>query len=284
MLEVQRVWPHVARLLAKGKGDKGKSKGKGNYKGGKGKSKGKDGKGKGGKKGKYSRHDGPQKMIHGMDAWDETTDAWDWSDNNGWDEAGESWWGEAAQQQTAEITPPPQTPYQPEMEAPPLMQGGLWLTGLEMHRENDENAKELMGLEQTSREMVTFGVDSGAAVTVVTKQTASEYPRVACQSKRMTDCQGNDVKDLGAKELQLTTVDGKTNFARVTVAPVAKNLMAVSSLVDSGHEVVFRNNGSYIRHIASGRRQHLERRNGVFEVTYALTPFASRANPPRREA
>ena len=158
------------------------------------------------------------------------------------------------------------------------MQGGLWLAGLSM----DSEAAELMALENYAGERVTFGVDSGAAVTVVTKDTASDYPRQAGAGKRMTDCQGNVVKDMGEKDLQLTTASGGIKFARVTVAPVAKNFLAASSLLASGHEVVFKKEDSYILHRGSGRKQVLAQHNGVFEVTYALTPYASRAVPPRR--
>ena len=53
----------------------------------------------------------------------------------------------------------------------------------------------------------------------------------------------------------------------MTVAPVSKNLLAVSSLLASGHDVVFKREGSYIVHRGSGRKQVLEQKNGVFEVT-----------------
>ena len=55
----------------------------------------------------------------------------------------------------------------------------------------------------------------------------------------MRDCQGNLVKDMGRKDLALRS-DDKLNFVRATVAPVAKNLLSVHSLVKTGHEVIFR--------------------------------------------
>ena len=128
-------------------------------------------------------------------------------------------------------------------------------------------------------EEVTFGIDSGAAVTVVGPHVAAEYPRsVQGQRKKMTDCQGNLVKDLGEKDLALE--DGR--FARVTVAPVAKNLMAVSALLQTGHEVVFRPGGSYIRHLQTGKVKSMMSKNGIFEATFRLHPFGK--TPPRRGA
>ena len=54
----------------------------------------------------------------------------------------------------------------------------------------------------------------------------------------MTDCQRNPVVNFGQKDLALRVPTGRS-FARVTVASVAKNLLSVSSLLKTGHEVVF---------------------------------------------
>ena len=54
-------------------------------------------------------------------------------------------------------------------------------------------AAELMSLEGRTAERITFGVDSGAALTVIGKDVAAEYPRVQGLTRRMTDCQGNPV-------------------------------------------------------------------------------------------
>ena len=92
----------------------------------------------------------------------------------------------------------------------------------------------------------------------------------------MTDCQGNPVVDLGQKDLALRGPTGRS-FARVTVASVAKNLLSVSSLLKTGHEVVFS-----IRHLKTGARQPMVEKNGVFEVSYDLTPYAVGMKPPPR--
>ena len=82
-----------------------------------------------------------------------------------------------------------------------------------------------MSLEGHAAERITFGVDSGAALTVIGRDVAAEYPGVQGHTRRMTDCQGNPVALRGPT--------GRS-FARVTVASVAKNLLSVSSLLKTG--------------------------------------------------
>ena len=80
-------------------------------------------------------------------------------------------------------------------------------------------AAEIMSLEGHAAERITFGVDSGAASTVIGKDVAAEYPRVQGHTRRMTDCQGNLVVNFGQKDLALRGRTGRSS-ARVTVASV----------------------------------------------------------------
>ena len=62
-----------------------------------------------------------------------------------------------------------------------------------------------------------------------------------------------------------------------------KLLLSVSSLLKTGHEVVFSSGESYIRHLKTDARQPIvEKKNGVFEVGYDLSPYAVRLKPPPR--
>ena len=99
-------------------------------------------------------------------------------------------------------------------------------------------AADIMSLEGDAAERITFGVDGGAALTVIGKDVEAEYPGVQGHARRMTDCRGNPVVNLGQKDLALRGATGRS-FARVTVASVAKNLLSVSSLLKTGHEVFF---------------------------------------------
>ena len=143
------------------------------------------------------------------------------------------------------------------------------------------HASELMSLERRTAEQITFGVDSGAALTVIGKDLAAEYSRVQGLTRRMTDCQGNPVVDLGQKDMALRGPTG-SSFARVTVASAAKNLVSVSYLLKTWHEVVFSSGKSYIRHLKMDARQPMVEKNGVFEVSYDLTPYTVGMKPPPR--
>ena len=118
-----------------------------------------------------------------------------------------------------------------------------------------------MSLEGRTAERTTFGVDSGAALTMIGKDVAAEYPGVQGHARRMTDCQGDPVVNLGQKDLALRGLTGRC-FARVTVASVAKNLLSVSSLLKTGHEVVFSSGKSYIRCLKTDARQPIVEKNG----------------------
>ena len=85
----------------------------------------------------------------------------------------------------------------------------------------------------------------------------------------------------GQKDLALREPTG-SSFARVTVASVAKNLLSVSSLLKTGHEVVFSIGKSYIRHLKTDARQPMVEKNGVFEVTYDLSPYVVGLKPLSR--
>ena len=54
------------------------------------------------------------------------------------------------------------------------------------------------------------------------------------------------------------------------MASVAKNLLSLSFLSKTGHEVVFGRSKSYIRHLKTDARQPIVEKNVVSEVSYDL--------------
>ena len=68
----------------------------------------------------------------------------------------------------------------------------------------------------------------------------------------------------------------------MTVASAAKNLLSVSSLLKTWHEVVSSSGKSYIRHLKSNARQPMVEKNGVFKVSNDLSPYAVGLKPPPR--
>ena len=160
----------------------------------KGQSKGKDPRGKGGKKGKRKgkgktnkdvclkfgqRGHGaknclnPAKAIQGLDGQNDANNSWwQWFDGQEW---------KAPSEQIADETQFV-TPTQP-MPEPGAAMGGLLLASLKAGAESEQNcetdsAAKLMSMEGRTTERSTFGVDSGAALTVIGKNVAAECPRV----------------------------------------------------------------------------------------------------------
>ena len=180
------------------------------------KSKGKDSKGKGGKKGKQGEDQqrrlpevrttgpwakncpNPAKAIHGLDGQSDADNGlWQWSGD------GHEW-----------AAPAEQSPAESQRGAPqPIAEpGGLWLASLTAvveseHKRETSPAAELMSLEGRAAERIMFGVDSGAALTVISKDVAAKHPGVQGHTRPMTDCQGNPVVNLGQKRPGLQGAD-----------------------------------------------------------------------------
>ena len=111
---------------------------------------------------------------------------------------------------------------------------------------------------------------------------AQDYQRNQhAQKLSMVDCQGNPVKDYGYKDLAMRGQAG-INFARATVTPVKKNLLAVSALVKSGHEVHFGPRGSFIKHLETGKIQKMREARGVYELEFELESPGEAPRAPRR--
>ena len=98
------------------------------------------------------------------------------------------------------------------MAEPEAAVGGLWLESLTSVAESEQKcetspAAEIMSLGGHAAERITFELDSGAALTVIGKDVAAEYPGVQVHARRMTDCQGNPVVNFGAERPGLEETD-----------------------------------------------------------------------------
>ena len=134
----------------------------------------------------------------------------------------------------------------------------------------------------TERREVTWGVDSGACVTVVPRKLmAARGYKQHCDGK--TGCtyrtaNGNSLSDLGCKYL----VDAKDSrdplVIRARVADVSRPLMSVAALVDAGNQVVFEKDGAYALNPKTGRKIDFERTSGGwnYRMTVAAPVDANR--------
>ena len=134
-------------------------------------------------------------------------------------------------------------------------------------------------MEATSKkEELRFGVDSGAALTVIRPDVATDYPVVNRCKRVLRAADGQAILDLGNKEITLKDGYGH-RIVRTAVADVSKNLLSVAQLVDAGHEVIFSPKKSVIRHLQTGRVKEIERTNGVYEVSYQMEPYVTALRP-----
>jgi hypothetical protein len=148
--------------------------------------------------------------------------------------------------------------------------GGLFITAL-----NDLNeVSELMAVNEVLRggRKVRFGVDSGAAATVIQSVVCSDHPINRKQKKIFRTASKATLETEGRRTLGLA--DGC--FVRADVAVnLSKNLMAVAHLCDSGHRVVFDNDEGYMAmHKKTGRKMVFQRSGNVFDVELEVVPFA----------
>ena len=117
-------------------------------------------------------------------------------------------------------------------------------------------------------ERVVLTVDSGASDTVIppgvcalatlfhTEKVGTEY-EVA---------NGGIISNLGERRcLMRLSENGSVLNMKWQVVDVHKPLLAVSKLVEAGHEVVFRPDGGYIQ-IKDGERLPLRKTGGVYEL------------------
>ena len=119
--------------------------------------------------------------------------------------------------------------------------------GAESEQNCETSPAEVMSLEGCTAERLTFGVDSGAALTVIGKDAAAEYPRVHGTHETNDGLPRKSSGGLGTERLGFEGTTGRS-FTSVTVASVAKNLLSVGSFLKTAHEVVF----SRVARVTSG--------------------------------
>ena len=144
---------------------------------------------------------------------------------------------------------------------------------------------ELNAVHQSECETLRIGVDSGASVTIIPAEVASDYPLMPSKESmagvQYKTATGDKVEDLGCRTLQLLggSSSGSTGSRglRARVGKVSKSLLAVCEMVDAGHDVVFcRRDGkdcSNAIHKKTSKRTNFTRRNGVYELEMNIVPY-----------
>ena len=126
---------------------------------------------------------------------------------------------------------------------------------------------------------ITLGVDSGAAVTCLRPDVATDYPLIRVDGRQLRGAGGDEIASYGDRHVGLCGSDGRTRTLRCGVADVRKNLLAVCQLVDQDHDVLFSKRGSYIKHVPTNWKVEMTRRNCVFEIGMDVVPHFRGAPP-----
>ena len=142
----------------------------------------------------------------------------------------------------------------------------------EMERTLQRVQQELCALDH---ETVRFGVDSGAAVTIMRSDECLDYPILADGTTvKYKTANGGAVPDEGRRVLVVDTDNGP-RVLRTRVGAVTKNLLSVADLVDANRTVVFDAAGSFAKNKTTGALVPFKRRNSVFETDLVVRPFSS---------
>ena len=147
-----------------------------------------------------------------------------------------------------------------------------------------------LGVVEENRS-ITFGVDSGAAATVIPSGRFADYPLEDNELSKIgqgyRSADGGFVPDQGTRRL-LGTIQGRKGAIvkgiSAHVAPVSKALMSVSDMVKAGHVVQFGPHRSFCKHMGTGDEIDFVHKNGVYELTMEVKDYAAAASAFGRQA
>ena len=147
-------------------------------------------------------------------------------------------------------------------------------------------ADEHPELVQHSYKILT-GVDSGAAVSVWTEKTATDYPVVSDEhtGRSYKVASGAQIKDQGCRKIAAVS-NGVLRGAQGRVAAVHKNLTAVFDMMAAGHRVVFDldeqgNDISHALHKASGTETRFIPNGRTWDMELQVVPYTEARKLPR---
>ena len=137
--------------------------------------------------------------------------------------------------------------------------------------------KATADLAALESEVITFAVDSGAAVTVIDPKRATSYPLLenaeSRAGKTYRSAFGGTMPDLGTRALVGTVGNtGTVRGMKARVAKVVRPLLSVFEMVESGHRVVFDSDGSYAEHKTTGCKTPFRVKNRSYELDLNVVP------------
>ena len=135
--------------------------------------------------------------------------------------------------------------------------------------------------ESRNNHELTITIDSGASENVISESTAPQVPirasQGSCEGVKYVTANGSTMVNRGEKRIHVRTTEGQNRLLNMQVTDVRKPLMSVARICDAGHEVVFKADGGYIKHIETGQRTAFNREDNVYRLKVAVNePVFSR--------
>ena len=145
---------------------------------------------------------------------------------------------------------------------------GLYLAAI------TEWAPRLDALGGDAGKHITFGIDSGAAMTCAPMTAAPDYPAVPDKEagKVYESATGQQVIDEGVSRL-VCMQNGKVRIIKTRRAGVTKPLLSVHDMTQQGLRVVFEKDHGFAEVIQTGERIPFVHKNKVWELTMDVVPY-----------
>ena len=125
--------------------------------------------------------------------------------------------------------------------------------------------------------MLSLVVDSGAAETVIPHMEVTEHPIKETNASRSglnyTSATGDPIPNLGEQVLPLLTNEGSLRSMTFQAAPVDRALGSVKRMCQSGHRVVFGEEGSYVMNKHTGEINALREEDGNYVMDTWVMPW-----------
>jgi len=123
---------------------------------------------------------------------------------------------------------------------------------------------------------LSLTVDSGAAETVIPHMLVQDHPIMETQASKSglnyTSATGDPIPNLGEQKLPLLTQEGSLRAMTFQAAPVERPLGSVKRMCNSGHRVVFDDEGSYVLNKTTGEINWLREDNGNYVMDLWVMP------------
>ena len=124
--------------------------------------------------------------------------------------------------------------------------------------------------------MAVLTVDSGAAETVIPHMLVGSHPIVETDASRSglnyASATGDPILNLGEQKLPLLTQEGSLRAMTFQAALADRPLGSVKRMCNSGHTVVFDEDGSYVPNKLTGEANWMRKENGNYIMDLWVMP------------